>query len=67
MSLSPVPFSQWRHFKGEVYTVICVAQHTESKELMVVYANPQGVTYTQPLEMFFGEVQKGIKRFTEMK
>jgi hypothetical protein len=27
----------WRHYKGNLYRVICTARHTESDEALVVY------------------------------
>ena len=54
--------SFWKHFKGNVYSVIALAKHTETGEDMVVYA-PVGYTleekplmWVRPLAMFLEEV-----------
>ena len=51
-----------RHFKGKFYTVIDVAEHTETGEVMVVYKANYGTdadaVYVRPLTMFLSEVDK---------
>lgn len=58
MRREPMESQLYRHFKGNVYRVICVAQHTESGEKMVVYTRNdiQDKCYVRPLEMFLSEV-----------
>ena len=48
----------YRHFKGDEYLVLCVAQHTETDEEMVVYMAlyGEGKVYVRPLSMFLSEV-----------
>jgi len=45
----------WRHFKGNIYTVLHIAKHSETGELLVIYEG-RGV-YARPLEMFMSEVE----------
>lgn len=50
----------YRHFKGAVYRVITVAEHTETGENFVIYypvKHPSKV-YARPLEMFMSDVDK---------
>lgn len=49
----------YRHFKGGLYKVICIAIHTETNETLVVYKNiKSGVIYTRNMQMFLSKVDK---------
>lgn len=45
---------QYRHYKGNLYEVICVARHTETLEEYVVYKALYGAgeSWIRPREMF---------------
>jgi len=65
----PVVHAIYKHFKGNNYYVICVANHTETGEPFVVYQNlgmPFNV-YCRPVEMFMGKTEEGIQRFELIK
>lgn len=53
----------WRHFKGNLYKISCVAHHTERKEDLVIYRRYDekvkklgNYTHARPLKMFLSPV-----------
>lgn len=60
--------SRWRHWKGYLVTVLCVATHTESTEELVIYrkdTDPPGMPpRARPLAMWLDtETTTGEARF----
>ena len=50
---------RYLHFKGHVITVIAIAKHTETEEMMVVYEHDgTGVIWARPYNMFISKVDK---------
>lgn len=54
----PRPGEKWKHFKGHVYEIICIAGDTEREELDVVYRDTDRphLIWARLLRMFMSEV-----------
>ena len=63
MARTPPP-GLYRHYKGGLYTLICVARHSETGEWLVTYRSQQTADYwVRPLAMWDENVG-GVARFS---
>lgn len=56
-----IPLGRYRHYKGQDYSVVGFARHSETEELMVLYVPlyGEGGYWVRPLAMFVEEVESG--------
>ena len=57
--MTDVPVGRYRHYKGNKYTVIGVARHSETEEELVVYRKEYGDRnlWVRPKAMFLETVE----------
>ena len=72
--MSKIKTGLYKHYKGNLYTIIGIVKHSETLEDLVLYEclydNPQSKLWVRPLKMFLEEVEvdgKKLPRFDFVK
>ena len=59
MNNYPLPKEKWQHYKGGQYEIICMCNHTETNEPLVVYKSLSfGSIYARPFSEWYDEIRK---------
>ena len=68
IELSGIPSdATHRHYKGGFYTLLYIAEHTETRETLVVYRSCEdGKIWVRPAEMFDEVMSDGRRRFSPL-
>jgi hypothetical protein len=67
MRENPKSMERWRHFRGGVYLIQCIAHHVDNQEPMVVYASLKtDQIWVRALSEFMEMMPAGIPRFERM-
>jgi hypothetical protein len=67
--MNNIDIGRMQHYKGGIYVVLGVAQHTETEENLVIYApeDDPNLLWVRPYDMFMGYVETPnglVRRFT---
>jgi hypothetical protein len=69
--MDTIEAGRYRHYKGNEYTVLGLARHSETEEKLVVYRQEYGARglWVRPLAMFVESVEvagRTVPRFTRI-
>ena len=60
---------QYRHYKGGLYDLVCIATLESDLSEMIVYRAPDGSIWTRPRDVFFQMIEvdgKTVQRFVPL-
>ena len=64
MNNYPLPKEKWQHYKGGQYEIICMSNHTETNEPLVVYKSLSfGSIYARPFSEWYDEIKVEGSKF----
>lgn len=59
----PIVGRIYRHYKGGIYRVLDLPEHTETRDVMVYYEHENGRTYARPRYVWESDASDGNERF----
>jgi hypothetical protein len=58
MNKYPQPGQKWQHYKGGQYEIVCMCNHTETNEILVVYRSLSfGGFHARPYTEWYEEIK----------
>lgn len=58
----PQPGEKWQHYKGGQYEIVCMCNHTETNEVLVIYRSLSfGGWHARPYSEWHEQVGKNMK------
>jgi hypothetical protein len=61
----PQPGEKWLHYKGGLYEIVCMCNHTETNEELVIYRSLSfGGWHARPYSEWHDEIQVEGERYT---
>lgn len=62
MNKYPQPGEKWQHYKGGQYEIVCMCNHTETNEVLVIYRSLSfGGWHARPYSEWHEQVGEDIK------
>ena len=61
----PQPGEKWLHYKGGLYEIVCMCNHTETNEELVIYRSLSfGGWHARPYSEWYDEIQVEGERYS---
>lgn len=61
MKTDPIPGRMYRHYKGGLYVVEAIAEHTEREERLVIYRHTSGSVHARPVDEWNRPINNPLK------
>ena len=61
--------AKYKHYKGGIYELLYIAEHSETGDKLVIYKNNENKIYARPYDLFFETLKingQEIERFKKI-